>query len=252
MKKRKKSLATDFDETLFFRNLPEGFKKEDVKKIKEFQEKGHLFGVCTGRPTIGVKDKTKGLFDFDFYIVTSGALILDRNFHVIEKHCLQYDFVEKLYNKYKNECLFFVQANQLTYTFKRDENLPIEQNIITHIDEVKDYDIYGISLNLFSQEKALKVYQDIVDTYSHIQPFLNKECIDIVHKDCSKGKGILTLKKYKNIDLMCSIGDAHNDIPMLEDADLSFTFHRSDESVQQKATRVVDSIAEAIDVIEKE
>ena len=45
------------------------------------------------------------------------------------------------------------------------------------------------------------------------------------------------------------IGDSYNDIPMLESADCSFTFRDSPQIVQEKATHIVSSISEAIEMI---
>lgn len=42
-----KVLASDYDGTLLFN---EQFKEGDLKKIKEFQKVGNLFGLCSGRP----------------------------------------------------------------------------------------------------------------------------------------------------------------------------------------------------------
>ena len=41
-----KVLASDYDGTLLFN---EQFKEGDLKKIKEFQKAGNLFGLCSGR-----------------------------------------------------------------------------------------------------------------------------------------------------------------------------------------------------------
>ena len=56
-----KVLASDFDGTIYFED---GFHQEDMKKIKEFQKSGHLFGICTGRPLRGVTHFSKGFVIF--------------------------------------------------------------------------------------------------------------------------------------------------------------------------------------------
>ena len=48
-----KVLASDYDGTLLFN---EKFKEGDLKKIKEFQKAGNLFGLCSGRPFKGIYD----------------------------------------------------------------------------------------------------------------------------------------------------------------------------------------------------
>ena len=55
-----KGIASDFDGTLYFGDIEGGYKKEDLMRIKEFQDKGHCFGICTGRPLVGIEDNLKG------------------------------------------------------------------------------------------------------------------------------------------------------------------------------------------------
>ena len=68
-----KVLASDYDGTLLFN---EKFKEGDLKKIKEFQKAGNLFGLCSGRPFKGIYEFCKPYIDFDFYILCTGALVL--------------------------------------------------------------------------------------------------------------------------------------------------------------------------------
>ncbi len=51
-----KILASDFDNTLYFHN---SMKENDLKAIKKFQEKGNLFGICTGREINGIIEPSK-------------------------------------------------------------------------------------------------------------------------------------------------------------------------------------------------
>ena len=65
-----KVLASDYDGTLLFN---EKFKEGDLKKIKEFQKAGNLFGLCSGRPFKGIYEFCKPYIDFDFYILCTGG-----------------------------------------------------------------------------------------------------------------------------------------------------------------------------------
>ena len=70
-----KLLASDFDNTLWFHDH---MKERDVKTIKEFQKQGNLFGVCTGRCLQGIVNPSQPYnLEHDFYILLSGALILN-------------------------------------------------------------------------------------------------------------------------------------------------------------------------------
>ena len=52
----KKVFASDFDGTLYFYKAadPDKLPQESVEKIREYQEAGHLFGLCTGRQVGGL------------------------------------------------------------------------------------------------------------------------------------------------------------------------------------------------------
>ena len=79
-----KALASDFDRTLFFYDESGSYYRlEDVQAIKHFQSLGNLFGVCTGRSYKGIEDFNPHQIDYDFYILCSGAKILDKEGNLI-------------------------------------------------------------------------------------------------------------------------------------------------------------------------
>ena len=73
----KKVFASDFDGTLYFykasdeRKLP----PENVEKVKQYQEAGHLFGLCTGRQVGGLTPFIGGIIRPDFYITSRSQTI---------------------------------------------------------------------------------------------------------------------------------------------------------------------------------
>ena len=73
----------------------------------------------------------------------------------------------------------------------------------------------------------------------------------MVAKGCSKGTGIEFVKAHYGIDKMCGIGDSFNDLPMLRQADTSFTFDYSAEKVQAEADYVVNTVADAVKILLK-
>ena len=73
----KKIFASDFDNTLYFHNKTPRIAPETVTAIRAFQDAGHLFGLCTGRPAFGMEENYKDLFRPDFVIASSGGVIID-------------------------------------------------------------------------------------------------------------------------------------------------------------------------------
>ncbi|UTY37798.1 HAD family hydrolase [Allocoprobacillus halotolerans] len=241
-----KALASDFDGTLYFED---GVREHDQKAILNFQ-KHHLFGLCTGRPFIGVQHYIKDIIQPDFYIVSSGACILDKDGQVLYEQTLSKDTMQAIYQQYHHQAEVSIQADFRIYTLLKDSKIPIVQTYVETLDDVGSEHIFGLSINAKNEQQAKQWTQDLNETYDDIVAFQNKEYIDIVKKGCSKGAAIQKLKELLHLDYVYGIGDSYNDIPMLESADCSFTFHDSPESVQKKATYVVSSINEAIQMIE--
>lgn len=241
-----KALASDFDGTLYFED---GIKDSDQQAIIDFQ-KDHLFGLCTGRPLIGVQHYLKDCIQPDFYIVSSGACILDKECHVLYEQTISKDIMKAIYQQYHNKAEVSIQADFRIYTLVKDSKIPIAQTYVESVDCIGDEHIFGLSINAMSESQAKQWTQDLNETYPDIMAFQNKEYIDIVKRGCSKGEAIKKLKELLHLDMVYSIGDSYNDIPMLESADCSFTFHESPQIVQEKATHIVSSISEAITMIE--
>lgn len=244
-----KALASDFDGTIYFED---GFKKENTQAIQKLQKEGYLFGVCTGRPLLGVTHHETSEFTYDFYIVSSGASVLDKNFNIIYENCVSKEIIQQIYEQFKEETKVAVQANFKIYSYDQPVEIDIDQIIIHHVDEIDGNRIYGLSLNTRDENHARLIRQQILDEFGdEIDAFQNKEYIDIVGKGCSKGVGIVKLKEAYGLEEVYGIGDSYNDLPMLETVDHSFTFTDSPDIVKEKADDVVDSMAEAIDIILK-
>ena len=99
-----KVFATDLDGTLVHNKK---VKETDREAIAAFQ-KENLFGVCTGRPLSCLYDVED--IPFDFYIMCTGALLLDKDRHVIEEHLLDKELVRDIYNHYRDYSNIIVQT----------------------------------------------------------------------------------------------------------------------------------------------
>ena len=242
-----KALASDFDGTLYFED---GIRKKDQEAILNFQ-KHNLFGLCTGRPLIGVQHYIENIIQPDFYIVSSGACILDKEGQVLYEQTITKETMKAIYQQYHHQAEVSIQADFRIYTLVENSNLPIVQTYVESIDCIGEEHIFGLSIDAKYEQQALQWTKDINATYKDIVAFQNKKYIDIVKKGCSKGEAIKKLKELLQIDCIYGIGDSYNDIPMLKSADYSFTFHDSPESVKEEATQIVSSMSEAIRIIEE-
>lgn len=246
---RKLALASDFDGTIHFMFDEERFKAADRKAIAEFQKAGNLFGVCTGRSMRGITDVVVDEFLFDFYIFVSGALILDRDLKVIYKKTISRALTQEILEQYEAHVKLVIQANDTVYCFRNPRPLQV---VIETLDDIPGEDIYGLSFATGSPEEANRIAAEVNGTYGHtVRAYANVHNVDIVHKECSKGQAVQIVKECMGLPFIAGIGDSHNDVPMLEMCDCSFTFTYSPESVQEKATYVVDSAAEAVKILMK-
>lgn len=249
-----KLLASDFDNTLLFNNK---MKDEDVKMIHQFQKSGHLFGVCTGRSLKGVDNWSLPYgVKYDFYILLSGALILNKNKEVIFEKQIPMSLVKEIFD-FTNQQSASVVYNDEMYK----------------VDLTQKHDNFGIYLNSFDElnvdyvsalsfhyekdeiEQAKKMTQMINDKYKEtIEAFQNNEHIDLAAKGCSKGNGIKIIKDYFHLDdeHIYAIGDSWNDLPMLNAVKNSYTFTYAHHDVQKHAKTIVHTLAECIQDIEKD
>lgn len=241
-----KALASDLDGTLFFQDLPGNFKAGDLKGIRQFQENGHLFGLCTGRPYSGV---VKGVIDYDFCIVSSGALILDKDGATVYEQCIDYRTVKRIFADFQEEVHLYVQANKQMYTLKKGR-FPIDQIEIESVEDLEGYSVHGISIDASNQKIARIIAKRINEKYGRlVEAFQNVECVDIVKKGCSKGAALEFYKKQMHIRELSGIGDSYNDIPMLKSVDYAFTFSHAPESLKIHADRLVESVAQALEIV---
>ena len=235
-----KAFASDLDGTLVF---DKKVKDMDKEAIHMFQKK-NMFGVCTGRPICSLFDIED--IPFDFYIVSSGALLLDRNKEMIEEHIIDKNLAKDIFNYYMNKTTIIVQTDDLHHFYATGYyNNPL-LTLINSFEDIGDLKIYSISLVFDTNKEAASYVLDVNERYPLLSGYQNNNSIDIVVKGVSKGTGVKAMKKHLNADEMCGIGDSYNDLPLFKASDHSFTFHSSPNSVKKQVNEVVESVSEAI------
>ncbi len=248
-----KVLASDFDNTLFFGNHDGGFKEEDIQAILEFQREGNLFGMCTGRPFAGLLNELKGIIQPDFFIVSTGGLIMDKDYHMLYGEKVPFDIANEIYKTYKDEVELLPQTMSVEHVYctcaHQDDDFATQ---ISSMEDMRNQGLYSFSLIQSTVERASQITKEINKKYDKVVAYQNVDSIDIVFKDCSKGAGILKLKELLNIESVAGIGDSYNDLPMLDVVDTSFTFHASPDAIKENADYVVSSIKEAINILKEE
>lgn len=250
--------ASDFDNTLHFVN-EEGkgyFKKEDLEAIEKFQKEGNLFGLCTGRPLYGLQGDLKGGPKLDFIIASTGALIAApeaKGYRTLAQDVLSLKDTEGVYHHCSdNNGTLFIHADGNIYTVKTFANQGYpNQKVIESFEELKQASITGISVWTPSFDTAAALTKSINAKFGiTLAAYQNGNWIDVVALKVSKGNAAVHAKELFGADTVVGMGDNFNDIPLLDKVDIGFTFHASAEEVQNHATYVVDSIAEAMQILD--
>lgn len=250
----KKVFASDFDGTLYFYKAPDPEKlpAESVEKIKEYQAAGHLFGLCTGRQVGGLTPFITGLVEPDFFITSSGSNIVDRNFEEIQKRGIAPEVAQAILD------LLQPKGFRMTLDVGGDicvfdeMDYPGKYYIIHSVEDIPEGLIHQVSAHTESLEEAAENVALVNEKFGdYVQAFQNVVEIDIAPKGCSKGKGVEALRDYYRNEFgdvcLFGIGDSLNDLPLIEAADVSYTFPYAPEEVQKKVTKVVENIVEALD-----
>ena len=112
--------------------------------------------------------------------------------------------------------------------------------------------IHQVSIHTESLDEAERMSKEINEIWGDsVNAFQNVIEIDIAPKGCSKGKGVEFLREYMRETYgeikLYGIGDSINDLPLLEASDISYTFPYAPEIVQKKATKVVETIVDALE-----
>ena len=240
------ALASDFDNTLFFPDI--SYRTNDLKAIKRFQAAGNLFGINTGRPGQNLYDFLSDDISLDFGIFTSGSLIHNKKKEILFDKLMPLELACEL----KEFCepysvVTFVHANEDIYQFSEYHSFA---TTVLSFDEIPKGSIRGISVHSKSHEIAQEMRKAVEEKFiGKASAYTNVSGNDIVCSGCSKGISLRRIPQFFKVDTLCAIGDAENDIPQLEAADISFTFDYSRKCVQDCADYVVTSIAEAIDIL---
>ena len=244
-------LASDFDNTLLFDGQ---MKVEDVKAIHRFQKKGHLFGVCSGRSLSGILKPSQPYgITYDFYILLSGALILNKDQDVIFEKQIPLQLVMEIINDLQFKDASIVYQDTM---YSQDPNCNSHLQYISSFQKLNTQTVSAFSLHFPKDElqQAKQTTDYINEKYGeHIVAFQNNEHIDMAMKGCSKGEGLKIIQDYFHLpdDKIHGIGDSWNDLPMLDAITNSYTFDYSNPSVQQHAKTIVNQLCSCIEDIEK-
>ena len=120
--------------------------------------------------------------------------------------------------------------------------------------EIPDDDVRALldSLGFGTQERAARFVVGVGELLGgRVSAFQNLDSVDVVPAGCSKGAGLSVARGRLGLGLVGGIGDSFNDLPLLDEADVAYTFNRAPEAVQEGADVLVDDVAGALVDLER-
>jgi hydroxymethylpyrimidine pyrophosphatase-like HAD family hydrolase len=265
-----RAMASDFDGTLFFgiggRAHPlHRFLPRDIEAIRTFRAGGGLFGVCTGRPLGAVLADAGRDLSFDFAITSSGACVSDGAGNTLFSREIPDDDVRALLDATRGQTarpLFIaLESGYLVLGGASIPGLPKgflkRLRVVSSVDEALSMGHGGdgvqvISLGFGTQERAARFVAGVGELLGgRVSAFQNLDSVDVVPTGCSKGAGLAVARQQLGLGLVGGIGDSFNDLPLLDEADVAYTFNRAPEAVREGADVLVDDVAGALADLEQ-
>ena len=167
-----KALASDFDRTLFFYDESGSYYRlEDVQAIKHFQSLGNLFGVCTGRSYKGIEDFNPHQIDYDFYILCSGAKILDKEGNLIYQKFIDKKIAQSIYEQYEAVDTSIVYQGDM-YVLNRTFDLSPRVNMAAIGDSWNDIPMLKSVENSFTFNRSHQTVKNVAKYLSVTNKFI--------------------------------------------------------------------------------
>lgn len=260
----------DLDGTLLNNNKEILSSSLDI--IKDMQQQGKKISIVTGRPYYFAKEE-HNLIKADFPLIScNGSLIYDfKNEKILFQNPINKEASQQVFDLLiKNKITFLVYTTKQMFGFyhfsnsfpkwfswltdsiqkrKKENRFEVNFNEYAHNKinnfKIQDHDI--IKFLIIKSDSNLKDIEDIEKNLLEIDKIYvlrsQKNVIDIMPLNSSKGEGLKKLAEIFNINLDKSIvfGDEENDISMFQVAKYSVAMGQSKEKIKVSATHQTKS-----------
>ena len=264
-----KAFFVDLDGTLL--EKPKGMEPiiptDNLDALKKLVASGIRVITASGRDLEFTKNRINGFYGFDFDAVASNGAIIYIN-GVIKENEVEYN-IDRL--KELSDFLYGEDEVAFCIVIKDRECRYAHINTLSYIKlkEITKHWSHGIDLDVddFFLEGTDKeiykvcVFSESAETTKKWAKILNKKfnedfeifstdwfIIELSPKNINKGRGLNYICEYfgYSYDEVAAIGDAENDISMLEMTQHSYVMASADDDVKAHANQEVGSVAEAI------
>ncbi|MGL4656452.1 MAG: HAD-IIB family hydrolase [Sarcina sp.] len=249
----KKVLVSDVDHTIYF--LDERDRKNS-KAIKEFRKDNTLI-ACSGRGMNGIIETEQEMdIEFDHYILLNGAFIADKDKNVLKHEKINTECLKGILKILNKDCLGVCINDGYDYHLVQGSHDSLK---LKNIDLFLDKTVSALAVAYRKKDNKFDdILIDCVDTINnkygeYVTAYKNTKYIDIVPVGCSKGQAVndLEMEWQLNHKDIFTIGDSENDITMLNNKYVSFTFNSSKDFLKEMVNHVIDEFPECLEIIKK-
>ena len=252
-----KLIAIDMDGTLL--NSKKELLEETKQYFKEFHTKGtdSLLVLCTGRPETGIRPYLKdlGYLEENHYIISqNGANIYEsQTGKRLMDAFLDSNAIQKWIEFGKKHGISVMGAGVDSYYSIDEEptewmefDVKIVNGSIKRITKEESLSTDFYKLLLLGNEEQLNEFETIIPKEWRNEFYVvrsQKYLVEVLKKGVNKAFGLEKLAAQLNIDPceIAAIGDAANDIEMLEYAGLAIAMGNASEEVKAIADIVTDT-----------
>ncbi|MDY3617666.1 HAD family hydrolase [Agathobaculum sp.] len=247
----KQLFACDYDGTL---SQDGGIDEETLRAIRDYQARGGLFGICSGRDPGSLQSELSA-YDLtcDFFIMMNGSRI-ECGGDCVREHVLT--GFEQALPLLSESCLFFSMTGDgelclCPPDFRLEE--PAEQaymdDLRTKYRQVSRPEdmrvVYQISCRTPGQAEAVALAEKLHTL--GLDAFPNWEYVDIVPHGVSKAEAVAFVGSRYGVDdqNIYTAGDGRNDMEMLRRFG-GFAIEYAEDCVRQAAGRTVRTVGQAL------
>ncbi len=231
----------------------------NMSAIKEALEQGHKVVICTGRPLCSAKKlfPVLGLEGDGCYAITyNGALIYDiYNQKTLFKQTLPIEYVKYIFQKAKEHKVYMQTYSDDEVLCHKDTKegqdystrLKIERAIVPDVFEAMKNEEPCKTLAIADgyNHKLLEDFREVFQDWApgKVDIFFScYEYLEFVPVGISKGAAIRFLAEYLKIPMenTIAVGDAENDIPMIEAAGLGVAMKNASDEIKKYADYITE------------
>ena len=248
-------LASDYDGTLKYLDH---VTDEDIEAIHRWKKAGNLFVMDTGRSMESILEESqKYSLPVDYYITNNGGMLFAKDGKELFSSYLPVTVSHEIMKKATElEGVVSYVVNDGWHRHRIIVNDQLEEHRYPGLQpDISEEELFAtgkyaqIVISYATQHEASAMAIKLNEQYSRkISAYANKYVTDIVPEGISKAHGLDFLKDYLHISRtdIYAIGDAENDIPLMEYADQGCCMSSGKEELHKHAKYICDNISEYI------